>query len=73
MKQEFTRFIDSDYQSEEIYHIPGIHNMQQTLCGWVDVPYEQHHYSEHPVNCRQCIDAYKEIKALKFPKCYFEE
>ncbi len=54
------------------YHIPGVHNMQITLCGFVDVDYETHDYNEHPCNCFECEKALKKIKALRFPKGYFD-
>lgn len=60
--------------SEErgVYHIPGVHNMQQTLCGYVDCfGVERHDAKDHPCNCRGCIDALNDIKAMRFPKHYF--
>lgn len=55
------------------YHIPGVHNMQATLCGFVDVSTRKHDSDTHPVNCLECISALKKIRALKFPKNYFAE
>lgn len=55
-----------------VYHIPGVHNMQQTLCGYVDCAgAEDHDAADHPCNCVSCIDALAAIKALRFPKGYF--
>lgn len=55
-----------------VYHIPGVHNTQQTLCGYVDAAGAVEHFAEeHPCNCGACKDAYKKIKALRFPKGYF--
>jgi len=64
-----------EIQSEEpgVYHIPGQGNMQQTLCGWVDAFGQVDHSAlDHPCNCRNCIDMLNKIKALRFPKHYFE-
>jgi hypothetical protein len=55
-----------------IYHIPGQHNMQQTLCGYVDCAgAEDRDAEEYPCNCGACIGALKSIKALRFPSHYF--
>ena len=54
------------------FHIPGAHNMQQTLCGYVDAGYQQRFYKDSPVNCTACIDALKKIRAMKFPQKYFK-
>ena len=54
-----------------VYHIPGVHNMQITLCGFVDVDHDFHDYEDHPCNCAVCEQALKKIKALRFPKGYF--
>jgi hypothetical protein len=57
-----------------VYHIPGVHNMQQTLCGYVDCSgVEDHDAEDHPCNCRGCIDALRDIKAMRFPKHYFAD
>jgi hypothetical protein len=56
-----------------IYHIPGVHNMQNTLCGFVDVVTDEHDYEDHPCNCEPCIDALKKTRKLRFPKDYWEK
>lgn len=56
------------------YHIPGVHNMQATLCGHVDPEWSKvHEACDFPCNCTACINALKAIKALRFSKNYFEE
>lgn len=68
--------ITTEIVSEQpgVYHIPGVHNMQQTLCGYVDCAgAEDHNAAAHPCNCGSCIDALNAIKALRFPKHYFED
>lgn len=56
-----------------VYHIPGVHNMQMTLCGFVDCSNQKDHDADtHPCNCIKCIDALRKIKALRFCKNYFE-
>ncbi|MDR9836860.1 MULTISPECIES: hypothetical protein [Herbaspirillum] len=55
-----------------VYHIPGVHNLQNTLCGFVDVSWSADRDAEEfPCNCEKCIDALAKIKALRFPKYYF--
>lgn len=57
-----------------MYHIPGQHNMQQTLCGYVDCfGAEDRDAERFPCNCIACIDALKKIKALRFPSHYFAD
>lgn len=58
---------------EGVYHIPGVHNMQNTLCGWVDVTDTEFDFKDHPCNCLECITALKKIKGLRFPKGYFSK
>lgn len=65
--------IDRDATDDKSRHIPGVHNMQTTLCGYVDVIYREVSAVEYPCDCKQCIDALKRIKALRFPKGYFAE
>jgi hypothetical protein len=70
MKEIYTQEIANDQPG--VYHIPGVHNGQQTLCGWVDASGStEHRASDHPCNCSPCIDAYRKIKALTFPSGYF--
>ena len=54
-----------------VYCIPGVHNSQITLCGFVDVQYTEHEASDHPCNCEDCIDALQRIKRLRFCRGYF--
>ena len=55
------------------YHIPGVHNGQQTLCGWVDTSGAvDHNCIDHQCNCGSCIKAWMDIKAMKFSQYYFE-
>lgn len=56
-----------------VYHIPGVHNMQNTLCGFVDTMCETRDAEEFPCNCQSCIEALAKIKALRFPKYYFAD
>jgi len=54
------------------YHVPGQHNMQQTLFGYVDCAgAEDRDAEEYPCNCTACVDALNTIKALRFPAHYF--
>lgn len=53
------------------YHIPGVHNMQVTLCGWIDVNSKEFDYKKFPCNCFACKDALEKIRELRFPKGYF--
>jgi hypothetical protein len=56
-----------------VYHIPGVHNMQQTLCGYIDCGGQvDHDAADHPCNCKSCFDALNAIKALRFSKDYFD-
>jgi hypothetical protein len=65
--------IEITSQERGVYHIPGVHNTQQTLCGYVDCYGDKRHdAAEHPCNCQHCIDALNKIKAMRFPKHYFE-
>jgi hypothetical protein len=48
---------------DPIYHIPDI-DSGITLCGWVDVPYEEHDAHEHPVTCVRCIGIVAYCKKL---------
>lgn len=71
MKYDYTVLIPNE--DPDVYHIPGVHNTQMTLCGWVDASSQECcNYVDHPVNCKSCVDAYKQIKAMKFPKDYFK-
>jgi len=56
-----------------VYHIPGVHNMQVTLCGFVDTTNNSVDAAKHPCNCVACISAFKKIKALRFPRYYFTD
>ena len=56
---------------EGTYHIPGVHNMQNTLCGFVDVMTDEHDCEEHPCNCVACMDALNKIRKLRFPNNYW--
>lgn len=56
-----------------IYHIPVSYNMQQTMCGFVDVKHKLHDYTEHPCNCKACIDVLKTVQKMNFPKKYFKK
>ena len=57
-----------------VYHIPGVHNTQQTICGYVDCAgVETHDATDHPCNCEPCIEAVEKIKSLRFKKGYFEQ
>lgn len=56
-----------------VYHIPGVHNTQVTLCGFVDVMNDSVDAEEHPCNCPACIAAFKKIKSMKFPRYYFTD
>jgi pyrrolidone-carboxylate peptidase len=53
------------------YCIPGVHNSQLTLCGFVDVPYTAHEATDHPCNCVDCMDALTAIRRLRFARNYF--
>jgi len=53
------------------YCIPGVHNSQITLCGFVDVGYTAHEAEDHPCNCEDCIAALKAIRRLRFSRGYF--
>lgn len=67
-----TQTIRITQEGDDAWHIPGVHNTQQTLCGYVDCMYEASDFESNPVNCYACIDALKKIKALRFPKGYFK-
>jgi hypothetical protein len=58
-------------EGDDAWHIPGVHNSQLTLCGFVDVSYEEADFTDHPCDCSGCIKALKKIQALRFPKGYF--
>lgn len=67
-----TTTIEVTGEDPGVYHIPGQHNMQQTLCGFVDCSFtESHDAEDHPCNCKDCISALKKIQALRFPAGYF--
>ena len=69
-----TDTIEIEGEEHGVYHIPGVHNMQQTLCGFVDASGYRIHNSEHnPCNCRKCIEALTKIKSMRFPKDYFKK
>lgn len=57
---------------EGIYHIPVLYNMQQTMCGFVDVAHVIHKYDDHPCNCKSCIMILKSVQKMRFPKNYFK-
>lgn len=62
------------YETKEqpgVYCIPGVHNSQVTLCGFVDVPYTTHEAADHPCNCVNCIDALRKIQRMRFTQGYF--
>ena len=66
--EKFTVEVEEDIG---VYHIRGVHNMQNTLCGFVDVSNNLKDAQEYPCNCHSCISALRDIKALRFPKGYF--
>lgn len=69
MKETTTIEVGED---KGVHHIPGVHNMQITLCGFVDVgTYTEHDYINYPCNCCGCQTALRKIQALKFPEFYF--
>ena len=72
MAVKTTETVETPTETPGVFHIPGVHNMQNTLCGFVDVINQSHDYRDHPVNCRACIDALKAIQALRFPGGYFD-
>lgn len=72
MKREIQTTVVECYDDEPgVYHIPGCGNMQNTLCGFVDVQNEHYHFDGRPVTCVACIAILKRIQALRFPKGYF--
>jgi hypothetical protein len=54
-----------------IFHIPGVHNSQTTLCGFVDVPHDALDATRFKMNCKSCRQALLRIQALSFPRGYF--
>ena len=70
---KITTTVEADIEEKGVYHIPGNFNMQNTLCGFVDVLHKEYDFEEHPCNCKLCLEIFKEVKAYKFPKGYFKE
>jgi hypothetical protein len=68
----YTYTVHVPVEQPGVYHIPGVHNCQLTLCGFVDIARaEEAPAREHPCNCGTCIDALKRIQEMRFPKGYF--
>ena len=48
------------------YHIPGAPCGPTTLCGWVDILYEEEY--SRTVTCKACLEIVKYCKKLRIPK-----
>lgn len=58
-------------ESPGTFCIPGFDGSHLTLCGFVDVQYTAHEATEHPCNCKACIQMLEAVQKLRFEPGYF--